>query len=134
MNLIDKIDEKYKNSVVTDGVNQIKQLLKTTDKNSKISISGGLEPLTNPKIGEIIKAADDSGFKVPLITNGYSLTEAFIKKNPEIWKLDSLRISLYGYDSNSYKDITQVGKSYDIVKKNLINFLKLRDQFNKKLK
>ncbi len=127
-------DAKYKNSVVTDGVNQIKQLLKTTDKNSKISISGGLEPLTNPKIGEIIKAADDSGFKVPLITNGYSLTEAFIKKNPEIWKLDSLRISLYGYDSNSYKDITQVGKSYDIVKKNLINFLKLRDQFNKKLK
>ncbi len=127
-------DAKYKNSVVTDGVNQIKKLLKTTDKNSKISISGGLEPLTNPKIGEIIKAANDSGFKVPLITNGYSLTEAFIKKNPEIWNLDSLRISLYGYDSNSYKDITQVGKSYDIVKKNLINFLKLREQFNNKLK
>ncbi len=127
-------DAKYNNSVVAEGVAKITRLLKTTDKNSKISISGGLEPLTNPQIGEIIKAAEENGFKVPLITNGYSLTDSFIKKNPDIWKLDSLRVSLYGYDRTSYQEITQVGKSYDMVKKNLINFLNLRNKFNKKLK
>lgn len=127
-------DAKYKNSVVDDGVNNIIKLLSSTDKISKISISGGLEPLTNPKIGKIIDTASKNGFKVPLITNGYSLTKAFVEKNPEIWKLDSLRVSLYGHDSHSYKEITQVTKSYDIVKKNLINFLNMRNIKNKNLK
>ena len=127
-------NEKYESSVIGDGINKIKKLLNTTDENSKISISGGLEPLTNPKIGEIIKSAYEKGFKIPLITNGYSLTDGVVKRNPEIWKLDSLRISLYGYDKNSYKNITRVEKSFDIVKKNLINFLILRNRLNKKLK
>ena len=71
---------------------------------------------------------------MPLITNGYSLTDGYIKKNPEIWLLDSLRISLYGHDDFSYKFITQLDKSFKIVKKNIINFLNLRNQFNKNLK
>lgn len=125
---------KYHNSIVDEGVEKIEELLRTTKLSSKISISGGLEPLTNPKIGAIINTASKVGFKTPLITNGYSLTERFLERTPEIWKLDSLRISLYGYDKNSYKKITLVDKSFEIVKKNLINFLKKRNLFNKNLK
>ena len=125
---------KYGNNVVDDGVKKIQKILDTADKNSKISISGGLEPLTNPRIGEIIQSGSKNGFKIPLITNGYSLTEGFIKKNPNIWKLDSIRISLYGYDQDSYKDITRVNKSYEMVKKNLINFINHRNKINQNLK
>ena len=71
---------------------------------------------------------------MPLITNANTLTDGNLKKNPEIWLLDSLRISLYGYDDQSYKEITRLDKSYKIVKKNVINFLKLRNEINKKLK
>ena len=39
--------------------------------------SGGLEPLTNPKIGELVNYAKSKNIKLPIITNGYSLTESF---------------------------------------------------------
>ena len=109
-------------------------MISETKPGTKISISGGLEPLTNPKLGNIIKKGSDLGFKLPLITNAYSLTDGYIKKNPEIWLLDSLRISLYGHDNDSYKSITQLDKSFKNVKKNIINFLNLRNQNNKNLK
>ena len=62
------------------------------------------------------------------------MTENYIKKNPGIWKLDSLRISLYGVDEDSYYFISRVRKSFEIVKNNTINFLKLRNINNPKLK
>ena len=93
-------------------LNEINNMISEADIGTKISISGGLEPLTNPKLGSIIKTGSDRGFKLPLITNAYSLTDSFVKKNPEIWLLDSLRISLYGHDDQSYKDITQLDKSF----------------------
>jgi len=71
---------------------------------------------------------------MPLITNGYSLTENFVKRNPGIWKLDSLRLSLYGVDEESYYFITRLKKSYSMVIKNSINFLKQRNEINPKLK
>jgi dTDP-4-amino-4,6-dideoxy-D-glucose ammonia-lyase len=125
---------KYDSSIIDDGIAKINQMISETTPGTKISISGGLEPLTNPKLGNIIKKGSDLGFKLPLITNAYSLTDGYIKKNPEIWLLDSLRISLYGHDNDSYKSITQLDKSFKIVKKNIINFLNLRNQINKKLK
>lgn len=125
---------KYETSVIDDGINRINNMLSDAGANTKISISGGLEPLTNPKLGKIIQKGSDLGFKMPLITNGYSLTEGYIKKNPEIWLLDSLRISLYGHDADSYKNITQVNKSFKMVKRNVVNFLKSRNEINKKLK
>ena len=125
---------KYDTSVVDKGVNKINNLISVSEKNTKISISGGLEPLTNPKLGQIIKKGFDLGFKLPLITNGYSLTENYLKRNPEIWLLDSLRVSLYGHDKESYKDITRVEKSFKIVKNNIINFIKSRNLINKNLK
>ena len=125
---------KYESSIIDDGINKINNMISEADKGTKISISGGLEPLTNPKLGSIIKTGSDCGFKLPLITNAYSLTDSFVKKNPEIWLLDSLRISLYGHDDESYKDITQLNKSFKMVKKNVINFLISRNDINKNLK
>mgnify|MGYP000179560158 CR=1 FL=1 len=49
-------------------------------------------------------------------------------------KLDSLRISLYGIDEESYEFITTVKKSYKMVKRNCINFLIKRNKENSKIK
>ncbi len=125
---------KYQTSIIDEGINKINNVISEANEGTKISISGGLEPLTNPKLGSIIKKGSEQGFKMPLITNAYSLTEGYLKKNPDIWLLDSLRVSLYGYDNESYKEITRLDKSFKIVKKNVINFLRSRNEINKKLK
>ncbi len=125
---------KYDTSIIDEGISKINNVISDAIVGTKISISGGLEPLTNPRLGRIIKKGHESGFKIPLITNAYSLTEGYIKKNPEIWLLDSLRVSLYGYDDASYKKITQLDKSFKMVKRNVINFLTSRNEMNKNLK
>jgi len=125
---------KYPMSSVGTGTQMFKNLFKETKNNTLYSIGGGLEPTTNPQLGEIIELANESNIRMPLITNGYSLTENFVKRNPGIWKLDSLRLSLYGVDEESYYFITRLKKSYSMVIKNSINFLKLRNEINPKLK
>jgi len=127
--------EKYPSNAIENGNKMFKKVLSELDpKNTAISISGGLEPLTNPGIGDIIEFASNHGLRVPLITNGHSLTENFVKKNPKIMKLDSIRISLYGIDEESYEFITTVKKSYKMVKRNCINFLIKRNKENSKIK
>ena len=126
--------QKYPMSILEDSQKTFENLFSQIPDTTALSISGGLEPLTNSRIGKIISSAKSNNIKVPLITNGFSLSENFLKKNPGIWELDSLRISLYGVDKKSYEFITRVGKSYEIVKKNTISFLKLRNKINKNLK
>ena len=126
--------QKYPLSILENSKKTFDRLFAEIPKTSALSISGGLEPLTNSKIGEIISSASRNNIKVPLITNGFSLSKNFLKRNPGIWELDSLRISLYGIDKKSYQFITRVEKSYEIVKKNVIDFLNLRNKFNKNLK
>jgi len=126
--------QKYPMNIIDDSLKNFEQLFAEVPNTSALSISGGLEPLTNPSIGKIITLANQNNIRVPLITNGYSLTENFLKKNPGIWELDSLRISLYGVDKESYSFITRIEKSFEIVKRNTINFLKLRNEINKNLK
>ena len=126
--------QKYPLSILENSKKTFEKLFSEIPNTSALSISGGLEPLTNSKIGEIISSAKKNNINVPLITNGFSLSENFLKKTPGIWELDSLRISLYGVDKDSYQFITRVEKSYKIVKKNAITFLKLRNKINKNLK
>ena len=127
--------EKYPLSSVDSGNDNFKKILEELDAaNSAISISGGLEPLTNPKLGDIINFASNIGLRVPLITNAYSLTPDYVQKNLGLFKLDSLRVSLYGVDEDSYTFITRLNKSYKMVKKNVINFIKQRNEINPKLK
>ena len=126
---------KYPLSAVDSSLTIFKSVLAELDPhNSAISISGGLEPLTNPKLGQIVEFASDHGFRVPLITNAHSLTENNLKRQDGLKKLDSLRVSLYGVDQKSYEFLTTIKKSYEIVKKNCINFLKFRNDNNLKTK
>lgn len=125
---------RYPGSLLKDGNKRFKDILSSIPETSAMSISGGLEPLTNPQLDELIRHAKSLGIRVPLITNGYSLTPNYLKKHPGLWDLDSLRISLYGIDEESYDFITRKPGSYELVKTNTINFLKRRNEINPNLK
>tara|TARA_B100001057_G_C22808550_1_gene934450 strand:+ start:121 stop:1638 length:1518 start_codon:yes stop_codon:yes gene_type:complete len=128
-------EARYPLNAVDSGLDMYKSVISELDpENTAISISGGLEPLTNLKLGEIIEFAANHGLRVPLITNGHSLTENNIKRNQGLKKLDSIRISLYGVDEKSYEFITTIKKSYKTVKRNCINFLKFRNNINPNIK
>ena len=117
---------KYPLNAVDSSLTIFKSVLAELDPhNSAISISGGLEPLTNPKLGQIVEFASDHGFRVPLITNAHSLTENNLKRMDGLKKLDSLRVSLYGVDQKSYEFLTTIKKSYEVVKKIASIFLNL---------
>ena len=125
---------KYPSNSVDQSVKNIKEILKETSFHTKISISGGLEPLTNTRINDILDHETIGSIKIPLITNGYNLTENFIDKNPNLLNLDSIRVSLYGWDEQSYFDITRNKKSFQMIKQNLLHLLKKRNEINKNLK
>lgn len=89
-------------------------------------ITGGLEPLTFPRIGDLISYGAKKGFPMEMKTNGFSLTPEFLKKQPGILDLAVLRISLYGVDEKSTVEVTKNPKGFERVKNNIINFLKLK--------
>ena len=109
--------------VLKSGTDRYKDIISNLPKNSTISISGGLEPLTNFKLGEIISYAKSLGHRVPLITNAHMLTPKYLENQPGIWDLDSLRVSLYGTDQESTYFVTRHKKAYKLVKDNTIEFL-----------
>ena len=125
---------KYKGSVIKEGNQRFKDIISNMPKQSTLSISGGLEPLTNSGLGDIISHAKSEGVRVPLITNGHMLTPKYLEKNPGLWDLDSLRISLYGTNEESTYFVTRNKKAYHMVKSNVVEFLKLRNEMNPKLK
>ena len=114
--------------VLKSGADRYKDIISSLPKNSTISISGGLEPLTNFKLGEIITHAKSLGHRVPLITNAHMLTSKYLESQPGIWDLDSLRVSLYGTDQESTYFVTRHKKAYKLVKDNIIEFLKERNR------
>jgi len=114
--------------VLKSGAERYKKIISELPKNSTISISGGLEPLTNFKLGEIITHAKSLGHRVPLITNAHMLTPAYLKKQSGIWDLDSLRVSLYGTDEESTYFVTRHKKAYKLVKNNITKFLNERNK------
>ena len=114
--------------VLKSGVDRYKDIISSLPKNSTISISGGLEPLTNFKLGEIISHAKSLGHRVPLITNAHMLTPKYLESQPGIWDLDSLRVSLYGTDQESTYFVTRHKKAYKLVKDNIIEFIKERNR------
>ena len=71
---------KYPLNILDDSLQMYKKLFNDSTNNTAFSISGGLEPLTNPKLGEMVSDAHLKGIRMPIITNGYSLTENYLKK------------------------------------------------------
>lgn len=100
----------------------------------RFRISGGLEPLTNPHIGKIISYGTAKGFKMQMYTNGYALTDTFLEKQPGIFDLEVMRVSLYGYDSASYYSVSKNQKGFDMVKNNLKRFCQISAERNSELK
>tara|TARA_Y100000592_G_scaffold19636_2_gene30104 strand:- start:7284 stop:8810 length:1527 start_codon:yes stop_codon:yes gene_type:complete len=125
---------RYKGNVTKEGNQRFKDIISSMPKYSTLSISGGLEPLTNPGLDEIISHAKSRGVRVPLITNAHMLTPKYVNMHPGLWDLDSLRVSLYGTDDESTFFITRHRKAYTLVKNNIIEFLKKRNEINPKLK
>lgn len=91
-------------------------------------ISGGLEPLTNPGLGDFVRAGTARGFRLSLYTNGFMLTPHLLQKQPGLWDLESLRISLYGANAAEATRVTQNEKAYDQVRRNAGNYLRLRNE------
>ena len=104
----------------------IDQTPKEANKKNVYHITGGLEPLTFPRIGDLITYGEKAGFTMEMQTSGFFLTPDFIKKHPGIKDLSILRFSLYGIDNESTIEVTKNKNAYDVVKENLINYLKLK--------
>ena len=58
-------------------------------------LSGGLEPF-NPYLGSIIDYLKLKKFKTSLYTNGYMLTEKYLKESINFFSLDELKNFFYG--------------------------------------
>jgi len=125
---------RYPGDIQEGSFKMFKNIFDSMPKSSTISISGGLEPLTYSKIGEMISYAKSCGIRVPLITNFHNATPKFVKRNPGLLELDSCRVSLYGVDEESTYEVTRKKGAYKLVKNNIIEFLKMRNDINPNLK
>jgi dTDP-4-amino-4,6-dideoxy-D-glucose ammonia-lyase len=119
---------KYAKGTEVEGNPRFARLFDSMPEDSTISISGGLEPLTNPGLGEIVRAAKSKGIRVPLITNAHLLTPKVLAAQPGLGELDSLRVSLYGVDEESYSRTTGNKVSFQTVTRNVTNYLRLKAQ------
>lgn len=123
---------KYDRSLLDEGIEKYISLINSSPKEDKFKfyISGGLEPLTNPKLNTIIKELKSNGFKVPLYTNGQMLTEKFIKKSDFIKDLYSIRISLYGTNDKQYEQTVRKKNQFYLVKNNIVNLINHKNKNN----
>ena len=129
-------DAVYDRSRLDKGMEMYKKLIKEAPKNDshRFYIAGGLEPLTNPRIGELIDGLASDGFRSSMYTNAYMLTEKFLNKNKQLFNLDYLRISIYGTDKEDYLQTTKHVKGYEQVFSNIPKYLKLKDEIGSKTK
>jgi dTDP-4-amino-4,6-dideoxy-D-glucose ammonia-lyase len=123
----------YDRRKIVDTSKHVINVLRTAPNNDpyRFYLSGGLETLTNPHLMDMINAGADRGFKLSLYTNAYMLTDAYVKKNPDIWRLEVLRISLYGSSSQVYEDVTKHPKGFERVQQNAIDFLRAKGDGNR---
>jgi len=128
--------EKYSKGQHLEGNHLIKQIFSKAPKDDpyRFYISGGLEPLTNPGIGELISFGANEGFRLSLYTNAFLLSRKFFDRHPGLWDLDVLRVSLYGLDDESYKNATGKTAAFQRVKQNLVELLSLRHERNVNMK
>ena len=119
----------YEKEFGDKGYEIFKQIIDETphkSNNNPYHITGGLEPLTFPRIGDMISYGAKKGFPMEMKTNGFSLTPTFLAKQQGILDLSVLRISLYGVNQESTLQITKNRNGFEKVKNNIINFLKLK--------
>lgn len=118
----------YERNALDEGMELYKQLITDSprsgaDWQDRFRISGGQEPLTNPRVGELATHARQLGYKVSMYTNGYMLSPKYAEKLAD---LKMLRISMYGHDDESYFQVTKKQNAWTTVSENLRQ-LGLRD-------
>lgn len=119
---------KYDNDYAEKGRDFFYQIIDQDPKSDTIwqdrfRISGGLEPLTNPYLGDIISYGAARGYKMQLYTNGNMMTDAYIRKNPGMRELEAVRFSLYGSTAEKAFAVTKNKHSFDHVINNIIGYI-----------
>ncbi|MEU0383217.1 dTDP-4-amino-4,6-dideoxy-D-glucose ammonia-lyase [Streptomyces chartreusis] len=97
-----------------------------TDDPGAVYLSGGLEPLTNPGLGELVRQAARRGLRLTLYTNAFALSEQTLRRQPGLWDLHAMRVSLYGLDESEYTRTTTRAGAFERVTANLLRFQRLR--------
>lgn len=91
-----------------------------------VHFGGFGEPLSHPKIFEMIKAVKDLNLKIEMITNGSLLTESVIKELIGLG-LNVIYVSLDGPDEKEYNEIRQ-GASFNNVFGNIQNLNRIKKE------
>jgi len=97
-------------------------------KNITLSFFG--EPLLDKTLIEKIKYAKKKNLIVAFYSNASLLTEKWAEDLIKLG-LDSITISFDSYTKNTYEKIRK-GLKFDVVKKNILNLIKIRKNFEKK--
>lgn len=100
---------QYKPEDIVPGNELLRQVFAQApqDSSRRFYLSGGLEPLTNPGLAELVRFAAGLGHRMQLYTNAMMLTRQFLERNEGLWHLDTLRISMYGADDATALATTQ---------------------------
>lgn len=100
--------EQYRQEDIAPGNALLRQLFAEAPRDlpRRFYISGGLEPLTNPGLADLVHFAAGLGHRMQLYTNGMMLTPRFLEKNEGLWDLDTIRISFYGADDETAERTT----------------------------
>lgn len=122
-------DAKYRRSALDEGNEGFFRLISDAPVNdsNRFYIAGGLEPLTNPAIGNIISRARQRNFRVSMYTNGFMLTPSLIQRQPGLMDLAALRISFFGVNDKSHFEVTGKKGAHKQVVANAKEFLKARN-------
>ncbi|MBI4679543.1 MAG: radical SAM protein [Elusimicrobia bacterium] len=126
----------YESATIPSGNEAFKALLRDAPKGDpeRFFISGGLEPLTNPRIGDLVGFGARQGYRLSLYTNAFMLTPQFVSRQAGLWDLDALRISFFGVDEERTFEVTKRRGAFGQVVRNITEFLKLRKARNAPLK
>lgn len=92
-----------------------------------VILTGAGEPLLDRKLPERIHELKEIGMKyVQFSTNASLLTEDWVYR---LYKsgVDDIRCSIDGHSKETYEAV-RVGLDYDVVKNNVLNFLRIRDE------
>jgi dTDP-4-amino-4,6-dideoxy-D-glucose ammonia-lyase len=120
---------KYENKYAEIGRDYFYQIIDQDPKTDaswqdRFRISGGLEPLTNPYLGDIITYGSNRGYNMQLYTNGNMMTPRYLDKHPGMLDLEAVRFSLYGVDEETAYAVTKNRQSFTHVINNIIEYKK----------
>jgi dTDP-4-amino-4,6-dideoxy-D-glucose ammonia-lyase len=129
-------NSRYKHPDMVKGNAMYEQIISQAPKHDpyRFYISGGLEPLTNAGVGDLITFATQNGFRMTMYTNGFALRPSMLDRQPGILELDTIRVSIYGTNQESTYGVTQHKDAYRVVKKNLIDYLSAKEKYKSETK